>query len=265
MIRAFIKAEFFKLRRSRMEKISILFALLTPVVFIGSVWWLGPDYTQYPGALGLMSGSLLMTALISALLVATSVGNEYEWGAVRMIISRGVPRWLFVVGKGAALLSISSLNALAFWLAVLIAVSLSHLGHAAGASEMQRGIAAMFTSGLAAVAIAALAAAAYIGAGLVIGILTRSTSFTTLFGIGLILADFYFSNLQEARAVFANLSIVGNSAVLLAPLHFQMAGDNSGSPGLATAPTTAVLILLAYAVGGVLLAIFLFQRQELED
>lgn len=268
MIRAFIEAEIFKLRRSRMEKISMLFMILMPIIWVGSVWWLEPDFTQYPGVLKLMGGSLMMLGIISLLLTAPSIGDEYEGGTVRIIVGRGVPRWLFVAGKGAALVTISFLNLLAFWLSILIVASLSHLGHAGSGVSLQLGIAAMFMSGLDTVAIATLTAAAYIGLGLTIGILTRSSSFAMLAGMGLVAADIYLSAFQETRTVFSNLSIMGNTGVLLNQLYFQMGGSDSYDTGaivLETEPITAVFILLAYAIGGTLLAIFIFQRQELED
>ncbi|MCP4421134.1 MAG: hypothetical protein GY805_31365, partial [Chloroflexi bacterium] len=96
MIRAFIEAEFFKLRHLRITKITILAMLLTPIVTIGILWRLETAYTVFPGAMELFGDSLLMVGLISLLLLAAAVGNEYEQGTVRMIISRGTPRWLFV-------------------------------------------------------------------------------------------------------------------------------------------------------------------------
>lgn len=267
MIKAVIEAGFFKMRHSRTAKITLLTMLLTPVIAIGLLWQLETPYTSYPGALELIGGSLLLlVGLTSLLLVAASLGNEYEQGTVRMIISRGTPRWLFITGKGVSLLGISLLNALALWLSGLVIASLSHLSQM-GSSGLQMGITAMFTSGLDTIAIITLAAAAYIGLGLAIGVLTRSTSFTMFAGISLVMADFYFFSIKESPLVF---SILGNINVLLNQLYFQMVpGDifvrNSGSPILVTEPKTAVLILLTYAIGGTAFAIFLFQRQALED
>lgn len=267
MIRSFIEAEFFKLRHSRTVKITLLTMILTPIIAIGLLWQFKTPYTRYPGVLALIGGTLLLlVGLTSLLLVAASLGNEYEQETVRMIISRGTPRWLFVAGKGISLLGISLLNILALWLSGLIVASLAHISQV-GSSGLQMGIAAMFTSGLDVVAIITLAATAYIGLGLSIGVLTRSTSFTMFAGISLVLADFYFYSVKESPLVF---SILGNVNVLLNQLYFQMVpGDifvrNSGSPLLVTEPKTAVLILLSYALGGTAFAILLFQRQELED
>jgi ABC-type transport system involved in multi-copper enzyme maturation permease subunit len=229
---------------------------------VWGVWAAGGSSVILPRALQLVGASLLLlTGLMAFLLTATVIGSEFEQGMARVTMGRGVSRAMFVLGKGAALLVMSLINALTGWFFGSLAAIISHIAQL-GTVGLTFGILTLFTSGLDAVPIVLLSAAAYIGLGLIVAIVTRSTAFAMLGGLALFMADFYWQAIADQGTAF---SILGNTVVLLSTLIFPMAppeltvGTANAGDGL------AILILLTYAVTGTGSAILLLQRQDLEN
>ena len=154
------------------------------------------------------------------------------------------------------------INALAGWFFGSIAAIISHLAQN-GTVGLTFGILTLLTSGLDAVPIVLLSATAYIGLGLVVGVVTRATSFAMLGGLGVFMADFYLQAIANKGSAF---SILGNTAVLLDSLTFPMFSPefNILEEG-SVAVGTAVLTLITYSLIGTGLAILLLQRQDLEN
>jgi len=266
VLRSFLVAELFKLRHSRIVKSILATTCITPLCVIGLLRGLKADVSAFPGVLQLTGGILwVLTGVTMLLLTADWIGNEFEQDTVRMVVGRGVPRWTFVVGKGIALLGVAAMNALTGWLMGGIAAVVSH-STLVGSAGLGEGIGALMTSGLAAVGIVILEAAAYIGIGLFIGILTRSPAFTMLGGLGffvgeLFLEAFPLSPGQQGR--LGPFSILGSAHRLLTRLPAAMA-PASAAPGQAgTRPGTAAFALVCYAIVGTVLACVLFQRRDL--
>jgi ABC-type transport system involved in multi-copper enzyme maturation permease subunit len=262
-LRAFITAEWFKLQQSRTARATLIAMAVTPITAVFGIWAAGGSTVILPRALQLVGASmLLLTGLSAFLLTATVIGSEYEQGMMRVTIGRGVSRPMFVLGKGAALLLMILINTLAGWFFGSIAAIISHVAQL-GTTGLTFGILTLLTSGLDAVPIVLLSAAATIGLGLLLSVVTRSTSFAMLDGLGLFMVDFY---LQAIANKGTSLSILGNTAVLLDSLTFPMFSPQFGvvEGGVVTV-ATAVLTLITYALIGTALAIFILQRQDLES
>jgi ABC-type transport system involved in multi-copper enzyme maturation permease subunit len=221
----------------------------------------------FPNVIPLIGTSLwLLAGLTSMLLAAGSVGIEFELGTVQAAIGRGIPRWLYVLGKGTILLGAAAVNVLAGWLCGGLGAAFSHIVQV-GTSGLGNGVIIMVTSGLLAVVVAVLSAAAYIGVTQVVSVLMRSPAFAMFGGLGLFVVDFFAGGFMpipgwEEKGL-GTFSVLGNTNLLLNQLAFAMGADWSAPMGSAARPGTAVLVLGCYAVGGAVLACVLFQRQDL--
>lgn len=261
-LRAFILAEWFKLSQSRTARATLIAMAVTPITAVWGIWAAGGNSVILPRALQIVGASLLLlTGLNALLLTATLIGSEFEQGTARVTMGRGVSRAMFILGKGAALLIMMLINTLAGWFFGSIAAIISHLAQI-GTTTLTFGILTLLTSGLDALPIVLLSAAAYISLGLVAGVITRSTSFAMLGGLGVFVIDFYFQAIVDKGSAF---SILGNTAVLLNNLTFPMFSPefNILQEGVMK-PGTAVLILITYTLIGTSLAILLLERQDLE-
>ena len=266
MVRAFLAAEALKLRRSRMAKTALIGMCVTPPSLIGIVWGMETSFQVFPQVLQAISASLwLLTGLTALLLTADLVANEFERGTARVVLGRGTPRWLFVVGKGVVLLAATAVNALATWFCGGLAAILSHLAHA-GTEGLGEGIVALFTSGLPAVGVVVLAGAAYISLTTVIGLLTRSPAFTMLGGLGLFIGDFLLGEFSFVPAwqevELGAFSILSNTNALLNQLPEAQGITWMLQEGPAVSPSTALFVLACYIIGGMVVACALFQRQD---
>ena len=266
VLRSFLAAELFKLRHSRIVKAILATTCITPLIAIGILRGLKADTSAFPGVLQLTGGLLwVLTGVTIPLLTADWIGNEFEQGTARMVLGRGTPRWMFVVGKGIALLGVAVMNALTGWLIGGIAAIISH-STLIGAAGLGEGIGALMTAGLAAVGVVILEAAAYIGIGLFIGILTRSPAFTMLGGLGLFMGDLFlegFTLVPGGKGRLGVFSILGNALSLLDWLPVTMAPTSVASGQADTQPGTATFVLVCYAIVGIVLACSLFQRRDL--
>ncbi len=262
-LHAFIAAEWFKLRHSHTVKATFIAMAATPFTAVLGIWVAGGNTVILPRALQLVGASLLLlTGLNAFLLTATLIGNEYEQGTMRVTIGRGISRPMFIVGKGLTLLLMMFINALAGWFFGSIAATISHIAQL-GTVGLTFGLLTLFTSGLDAIPIVLLFAAAYISLGLVITIVARSTSFAVLGGLTLFAVDYYLQAITNSGSSF---SILGNTAVLLDSLRFPMFSPDFNNFETGTVePETAVIILLTYTLIGTISAILLLQRQDLEN
>jgi ABC-type transport system involved in multi-copper enzyme maturation permease subunit len=263
---AFVVAEAFKMRRSRAAKAALIAMAITPVVTIAIVWGMETSFKVFPQVIRAVGASLwLLTGLTTMVLTASSLGNEYEQGTLRVALGRGTPRWLFIVGKAVVLLGATLLNALAAWLSGSVAAILSHLSHA-GTEGLAEGIHAVLTSGLAAVGMVLLAAGAYTGLVMALAVLFRSVAFATFGALGLFAADFV---LGEAAIVpglaevdIGAFSILSDTNLLLNQLPVALGVDWTLSGHRGTQVGSAAFALACYAIGGIVLACLMFRRQD---
>jgi ABC-type transport system involved in multi-copper enzyme maturation permease subunit len=269
LLRAFFSVELFKLRRSWLAKASLGAMCLAPLVSIAIVWALGSDASYLPGVLRVIGAAFwLLAGLTALLLTAGTVGSEFELGTAYAAVGRGTPRWLLVTGKAVVLLGAAGVNTLAGWLCGGLMATVSHLVQV-GTAGLGEGLVHLLTSGLLAVGVAVLSAASYIGVVMVVAILTRSSSFAMFGGIGLFMVDFMLGEFTPFQALqekgLGAFSIMSNTNLLMNRLHFAMGADWSATARTDVGPGSAVVSLAGYAIGGIVLACVLFQRQDLRQ
>lgn len=91
------------------DKESAVFPKVTTLMFIGEV--------------------LLLFTLTTVVVAVLALGNDYELGTVRAILSRGVPRHQFLLAKIAATVIAALANGLAYMTSGVLAASLAHLAY----------------------------------------------------------------------------------------------------------------------------------------
>ena len=264
-LRSFLAAELLKLRHWRIAKVSLAAICFTPPLLIGVMGSLKADVSVFPEVLQMIGASLwVLIGVATLMLTADWVGNEFEWGTARMVLGRGVPRGVFVVGKGMVLLGVVVVNALAGWFCSGVAAVTSHV-MLAGTPGLGEGVGALLTSGLAGVGILVLEGAAYIGIGLFIGVLTRSPALTSLGGLGFLMGDFLlgeFALIPEVEGGLGAFSILSNTSSLLASLPVTMISVWAASDVAGPKPGIAIFALACYAIVGMVSSCCLFQRLD---
>ena len=269
LLQHLMATEQLKLRYLYLFKAILVAMAVTPAVALLSIMLLRDSSIVFPQVLEWIGAFLLVLGSFSApLLTATMLGSEFEQGTAQVIVARGIPRWMLIVGKGGILIAAIALGALAGWFSGSIAAVVGHISQA-GTRILLFGILALCTSGLDAVAVVVLAAFAYAGITMAIAVLTRSTAFTTFGGLGLVMGDLLVNgNLGVGFELgqWSTFSIFHNTVALLSKLQFTMAPTSLLASGKFSTPSaTAVIVLLCYALGGLAAAILLFQRQDINN
>jgi len=112
-----VAVEWFKLRRLRLFRASVLLGIALSLFWLGFALWMAQrgapavreqfvERLTFPGAYEqafYLAGSFGQTFL--AIVTATFVANEYSWGTWRLILPTGLPRWQALGAKLLALLA----------------------------------------------------------------------------------------------------------------------------------------------------------------
>lgn len=263
-LRAFVAAELFKLRRSRLAKAMIVAMAVASPLMTGVVWLLLGDerMSTFPGVRELIYLPLVLLAGVIGLLLAVEVGgSEFDQDTVRTVVGRGTPRWLFVGGKAVALLVAVTVYAVVGVFSGGFFATISHLSQL-GTSGLVEGLRGFFVTCLPAVGIATLVGSAYVGILLLLVALTRSSAPAMLVGLVIFGGDFVIDAIGIADFDAGAYSIYGNTEVLLSQVIESSLSAATMVQG-STTPGWALLTLALYAVAGVVLACCVFKRQDL--
>ncbi|MBN1933897.1 MAG: ABC transporter permease [Anaerolineae bacterium] len=274
LLRAFLRCERLKLHRSRVFKIMLVATAITPVVTLAVLAQIDGQAVAFPRALELIGAFLLILTTMNALLLVTTIlGDEFEQRTARVAIERGIPRWVFIVGKEITLIYAALIYALIGWVCSGGVALISQAIRFGPQGGLWLWLLVLCTSGLDAAAVAILAAAAYTGLALIGGMIVHSPAFTLFIGLGLFLVDLLITgNLGFAVSLgtYKIASVFNNAVFLLNSLQFSMAPlaliqHNAPFYGDANIqPLTALAVLLGYALGGTAIAIGLFWWQDLD-
>jgi len=263
LIRPFVSAELFKLRRSRVGKATLVVTAVASPLITGLVWLIGGEKeSTFPRVLELIYlPSWLLAGLIGLLLAVEVMGGEFAQGTVRTVMGRGTPRWLFVGGKAVALLVAVTVNAIVCTLSGGVFATVSHLGQlgTAGLAEGWREFARFC---LPALGIIILSALAYVGILLLVVVLVRSSALAMLAGLLIFGGDFIIEALGMEGLDPGAYSIYRSTSVLFSQVVKGMESLGMTVEGLGD-PGRAFLTLAFYAVAGVVLAYYVFKRQDL--
>ncbi len=269
LLLAFFAVERLKLRQSWACKAMWIVTAVTPVVALVTLAQFDGEAVAFPRALELIGAFLLILTTMNVLLLTTTViGGEFEHETVRVVIQRGIPRWLFVLGKMGTLSYAALIYALTGWACGSVAALISQAIRFGPQGGLWLWLLVLCTSGLDAAAIAVLAAAAYAGLALVGGMIVRSSAWTLFIGLGLFLGDLLVNgNLGFAVSLgpYKAASVFSNAVFLLNGLQFSMAPLMLIHQGdVSVRPQTALIVLIGYALGSTAIAIGLFGWQDLD-
>lgn len=227
------------------DRDSAVFPKVTTLMFIGEV--------------------LLLFTLTTVVVAVLALGNDYELGTVRALLSRGVPRHQFLLAKVAATVVAALANGLAYMTSGVLAASLAHLAYsdvplaeAAGANLVWRALGVVLVLGL----------TGFIAAGVVMLalVLGRSSWIGMLAGLGGFLGDFVVGGLRVVQSAAYRYTVSYHALSLLErcfPTDPRLRMSGAWTPVEPASPARAIAVLLLYGCAITLAAIFLFRRQDL--
>ncbi len=224
-----------------------------------------PKVTQFMFS----SDMLMMIALMTVVISVLALGDDYELGTVRVILSRGIDRHIYIASKIIATVSAAFINGLVFMIAAFASTFVVHIkfstvpfSEAAGADIIWRFVGATGVIGLVNFVLS--------GVVMVALVLGRNSWAGMLAGLGYFFADFFVGGLGSGSLLGVNDAYrytIAYHAISINELFFP--SDPSVSlprawigAGLAN-PTSAVTVLLFYGTVLAAIAMFLFQRQDL--
>ncbi len=215
----------------------------------------------------LFAGEVLLFVSVTIVVVAVlALGNDYELGTVRAILSQGVERHQFLLSKIIATVSAALVNGCAYMAGGLLSVFLAHVAfgsvqllEAASHDLLWRALGVVLVIGL----------TGFVSSGIVMLalVLGRSSWVGMLAGLGSFLGDFYVGGLRMTHTDVYRYTISYHALSMLERcfasdphLHSPRAWlsqDRLAEPG------RAVAVLLFYGCAFTLAAILLFRRQDL--
>lgn len=251
----------------------VVLALMIVGPILGEIFLaqLSPQDAIYPRVTNFwFSADMLMfIALATVVLSIMSLGNDFDLGTVRVILSRGVERSEFILSKIIATIIAALIFGLTFIGFALLSSVIAHLRisdiplfDAAGGDFLFRSLGAAGVIGLVNFVLSGIVMLA-----LVLG---RSSWVGMLGGIGSFFLDFFIGGIGSGK-VFGvedaySYTITYHALSIMERL---FPSDQSISLPRAWAeqgfsnPLQAVIVLFLYGVGITLLAILLFRRQDL--
>ena len=212
----------------------------------------------------LYAGEVLLVVAVTTVVVSVmALGNDYELGIVRTILVGGVERHQFVVSKVLATVVAALANGIAYMAGTLQATTVTHLAlsdvplrEAAGASLVWRALEWVGVVGLVGFCFAGVVVLA-----LVVG---RSAWVGMLAGLGVFLADFAVGGLNVFPSTLYRYTVSYHALSLLARHVASGTGLSASLGGYAlSAPSRALVVLLMYGCGLILVAVLVFRRQDL--
>jgi ABC-type transport system involved in multi-copper enzyme maturation permease subunit len=265
------RIEIHKLWRKPSARAVLLFMFVGPILGEAILASISTDEATFPRVTQFMFSSdmFMMIALMTVVISVLALGNDYELGTVRVILSRGVERYIYIFSKIIASVSAAFINGLVFIIASFASTSVFHmvystvpLAEAAGAHIFWRLLGATVVIGLVNFVLS--------GVVMVALVLGRNSWAGMLAALGYFFADFIVGGLGSGSFLGvkdAYRYTIAYHAISINELFFP--SDPSVSlprawmnTGLAN-PTSAVIVLLLYGAVLAGVSIFLFQRQDL--
>jgi ABC-type transport system involved in multi-copper enzyme maturation permease subunit len=263
--------EILKFWRRPIARVVLILMLVGPILGEIFLAQLSPQDAIYPRVTNFwFSADMLMfIALATVVLSIMSLGNDFDLGTVRVILSRGVERSEFILSKIVATIIAALIFGFTFIGFALLATAIAHhqmsdtpLFEAAGGNFLWRALGAGGVVGLVNFVLSGIVMLA-----LVLG---RSSWVGMLGGIGSFFLDFFIGGIGSGSVLGAEdayrYTITYHAVSIMEKLFLS---DQSISLPRAWAeqgfcnPSQAVIVLFLYGVGITLLAIFLFRRQDL--
>jgi ABC-type transport system involved in multi-copper enzyme maturation permease subunit len=121
--------EALKFWRKAVARVVLVLMFIGPIVGEALLTELSPSDAIYPRVTQFMFSAdmLLMIAEITVVLSVLALGNDYELGTVRAILSRGVGRDQYILSKTIASVSAALINGLVFVVAGMASTFIVHI------------------------------------------------------------------------------------------------------------------------------------------
>jgi ABC-type transport system involved in multi-copper enzyme maturation permease subunit len=265
------RIEIHKLWHKPSARAVLLFMFVGPILGEAILASISTDEATFPRVTQFMFSSdmFMMIALMTVVISVLALGNDYELGTVRVVLSRGIDRHIYIFSKIIASVCAAFINGLVFVIASFASTSVFHmvystvpLAEAAGAHIFWRLLGATVVIGLVNFVLS--------GVVMVALVLGRNSWAGMLAGLGYFFADFIVGGLGSGSFLGvkdAYRYTIAYHAISINELFFP--SDPSVSlprawmnTGLAN-PTSAVIVLLLYGAVLAGVSILLFQRQDL--
>jgi ABC-type transport system involved in multi-copper enzyme maturation permease subunit len=263
--------EILKFWRRPIARVVLILMLVGPILGEIFLAQLSPQDAIYPRVTNFwFSADMLMfIALATVVLSIMSLGNDFDLGTIRVILSRGVARSDFILSKIIATVMAALIFGLAFIVFTILSTVIAHLQisdvplfEAAGGDFLWRALSAGGVIGLVNLVLSGIVMSA-----LVLG---RSSWVGMLGGIGSFFLDFFiggigsgsvfgFEDAYRYTITYHAVSIMENLFPSDPSISLPRAWAEQGFAN----PSLAVVVLFLYGVGFTMLAIFLFRRQDL--
>ena len=271
-LKTLVTVELFKSLRARLGRIALFSAFIggaLPIILIGIIG--NREASTFPGVVPqvLLPSLTVLTGLISVLLSLSSWGDEYEYGTLRLLLSRSPKRWHFLLAKTAAqALVLLAIIVIALSAELLVGV-LSHLIQAdpGKLGEQLQSLAQVLPP---IIGVWWLAGMVYSGAVTLAITGGQSPTLGMIGGLGFYLGDLLLSNLGLGFSGWiGKVSIINSAFSLIASvlggLYRQSGGALfSGMSEMAPAGPGQVLSrLILYSAGALLLAILIFRQRDI--
>jgi ABC-type transport system involved in multi-copper enzyme maturation permease subunit len=216
----------------------------------------------------LFAGEILLIVTLMTILVSVmALGNDYDLGTVRVVLSRGAERYQFILSKVLATVVVAFAYGFAYISSTLLATVVAHvalsdvpLAEAAGTGLAWRA--------LGAVGVIGLTSLVFTGVVMLALVMGQSSWMGMLAGLGSFMIDFYVGGLSTAGNTDAYRYTITYHASSL--LERCFASNTTGmrmsgllaEHGLAE-PGQAMAALFLYSFGFTLAAILIFRHQDL--
>jgi ABC-type transport system involved in multi-copper enzyme maturation permease subunit len=265
------RVEILKFWRRPIAWVVLILMLVGPILGEILLAQLSPRDAIYPrvSTFWFSADMLMFIALATVVLSIMSLGNDFDLGTIRVILSRGVERSKFILSKIVATFVAALVFGLTFIGFAVVSSIIAHtrisdvpLLEAAGGDFLWRALGAGGVISLVNFVLSGIVMLA-----LVLG---RSSWVGMLGGIGSFFLDFSIGGIGSGNVLgikdafrytitYQAISIMEKLFPSDPSLSLPRAWANQG---FAT-PSQAVTVLFLYGVGVTMLAIFLFQRQDL--
>jgi ABC-type transport system involved in multi-copper enzyme maturation permease subunit len=266
-----VRVEALKFWRKPVAWVVLLLMFGGPILGEILLYSISPGDAVYPRVVQFLFtvDILVFIALSTVVLSILSLGNDYELGTVRVILSRGVGRYQFILSKTIATVASSFIFGLAFTSTGLITSVIVHVSHseiplleAAGSDIVWR----VF------MATCVISLINFVLSGVVmLGLVLGRTSWVGLFaGLGYFFLDFFVGGIGSGRllgvedayrytVIYRTISIMDR----FFPHDPDVSLPRSWVERGFADPTGAALSLLLYGLFIISISIFIFQRQDL--
>jgi ABC-type transport system involved in multi-copper enzyme maturation permease subunit len=263
--------ELLKFRSKSVTRVALIVLFLCPIGCELLLMWLSRRDAVFPRVYIFLFGDVLIFIAVATVVVSVmALGNDYELGTIRCILSRGVSRSQFILSKILATFIAALVYGAVYIAGALLSASIVHISisdiplfDAVGDDLLWRILGAIAVIGI----------VEFVASGIVMIalVLWRSSWAGMLAGLGYFFIDLFLGGMGPAdllgiRRIYRYTIMYNTRGILekLFPSDPMLSLPRSWSEEGFADPWSALAFLLLYGCALVLVSIFLFRRQDLK-